>query len=38
MESCLKRLQRSYMSRIQAAEGASAKSASRARRSPPAAR
>ncbi|WP_439358552.1 FadR/GntR family transcriptional regulator [Bradyrhizobium sp. DASA03007] len=38
MESCLKRLQRSYMSRIQAAEGAAAaKTASRARRSPPAA-
>jgi GntR family transcriptional repressor for pyruvate dehydrogenase complex len=38
MEACLKRLQRSYMSRIQAAEGVSAtKAAPRARRSPPAA-
>jgi Transcriptional regulators len=38
MEACLKRLQRSYMSRIQAAEAVSAtKAAPRARRSPPAA-
>lgn len=37
METCLKRLQRSYMSRIQATEGASVtKAASRTRRSPPA--
>ena len=38
MEACLKRLQRSYMSRIQAAEAVSAnKTAPRGRRSPPAA-
>jgi DNA-binding FadR family transcriptional regulator len=37
MEACLKRLQRSYMSRIQAAEGVSAaKAAPRGRRAPPA--
>ncbi|WP_322516800.1 FCD domain-containing protein [Rhodopseudomonas palustris] len=39
MEACLKRLQRSYMSRIQAGEGASTpKAAPRVRRAPPASR